>query len=161
MTRTDPRIRSGAAELATEIGRRLSADGRRIAVAESLTGGLLVQALAKVEGSGDWLTGAVVAYQSAVKHCVLGVEARTVVSPDAAEQMATGVRRLLDADIAVAVTGVAGPDPQDGRPPGEVWIGLDDGRTAHAELLQAAGTPEQICEQTVVEALRRVVRTLG
>ena len=67
---------SGAAALAAEIGRRLSADGHRIAVAESLTGGLLVQALAKVQGSGDWLTGGVVAYQSAVKHCVLGVEAR-------------------------------------------------------------------------------------
>ena len=71
------------------------------------------------------------------------------------------MRRLLGADIAVAVTGVAGPDPQDGRPPGEVWIGLDDGHAVHAVLLQAAGTPEEICEQTVVEALRNVVGMLA
>jgi PncC family amidohydrolase len=152
---------SGAHELADEIGRRLSAGEHRIAVAESLTGGLLVQELAKVQGSSDWLTGGVVAYQTAVKHCVLGVEAATVVSAEAAAQMASGVRRLLGADVAVAVTGVAGPDPQEGRPPGEVWIGLHDGEAARAVLLHAAGTPEQICEQTVREALHHVVRMLA
>jgi nicotinamide-nucleotide amidase len=148
------------AELAAEIGRRMSEGGQQIAVAESLTGGLLVQALAKVQGSGDWLMGGVVAYQTAVKHKALRVEAAIVVSPEAAEQMATGVRRLLDADVAVAVTGAAGPDGQQGRPPGEVWIGVDDGRSARSFLLRASGTPEEICEQTVVEALRNVVGTL-
>jgi nicotinamide-nucleotide amidase len=151
---------STTTDLAEEIGRRLSASGGCIAVAESLTGGLLVQALAKVQGSGDWLMGGVVAYQTAVKHKALGVEAAIVVSPEAAEQMATGVRRLLDADVAVAVTGAAGPDGQQGRPPGEVWIGVDDGRSARSFLLRASGTPEEICEQTVVEALRNVVGTL-
>jgi PncC family amidohydrolase len=157
---TGPNDSSSATDLANEIGRRLSSAGLRIAVAESLTGGLLVQALAKVQGSGDWLTGGVVAYRSSVKHCVLGVETARVVSPEAAEQRATAVRRLLGADVAVAVTGVAGPDPQDGRPPGEVWIGLDDGRAARSVLLQATGPPEQICGQTVVEALRNLARTL-
>jgi PncC family amidohydrolase len=147
-------------ELATEVGRRLTAAGQRIAVAESLTGGLLVQALARVQGSGDWLTGGVVAYRSAVKHDVLGIEAHSVVSPEAAAQMATGVRRLLGAEVAVAVTGVAGPEPQEGRPPGEVWIGVDDGHTARAVPLQATGTPEEICEQTVVAALRGVIEAL-
>jgi PncC family amidohydrolase len=147
-------------ELAAEVGRRLTAAGQRIAVAESLTGGLLVQALARAQGSGDWLTGGVVAYQSAVKHDVLGIEADSVVSPEAAAQMATGVRRLLGAEVAVAVTGVAGPGSQEGRPPGEVWIGVDDGHTARAVPLRATGTPEDICEQTVVAALRGVIEAL-
>ena len=147
-------------ELATEVGRRLTAAGQRIAVAESLTGGLLVQALARVQGSGDWLTGGVVAYRSAVKHDVLGIEADSVVSPEAAAQMATGVRGLLGAEVAVAVTGVAGPDSQEGRQPGEVWIGVDDGHTARSVPLQTTGTPEEICEQTVLAALRHVIEAL-
>ena len=116
-----------ADRMAAHVGELLAASGRSIAVAESLTGGLLVQALARAQGSGDWLLGGVVAYASSVKHGLLGVSAEHVVSPESAEQMATGVRSRLGADVSVAVTGVAGPDRQEGRPPGEVWIGVHDG----------------------------------
>jgi PncC family amidohydrolase len=144
------------AALAERLGALLDERGCSIAVAESLTGGLLVQALARVEGSGEWLLGGVVAYASSVKHELLGVRAEKVVSRRAAEEMASGARGRLGADIAVAVTGVAGPDPQDGEPPGTVWIGVDDGTTSTAELFTTTGDPEEICRRTVAAALRQV-----
>jgi nicotinamide-nucleotide amidase len=138
---------------AERLGKNLAATGRTIAVAESLTGGLLVQALARVEGSGDWLLGGVVAYHRQVKHEVLGVTAEIVVSDAAARQMASGVRQLLGADVAIAVTGAAGPDPQDGRPPGTVFVGVDAGDGPTVAELSLQGEPEEICARTVVEAL--------
>jgi nicotinamide-nucleotide amidase len=146
--------------MAEEVGRLLLDRGRWIGVSESLTGGLLVQALARVEGSGDWLTGGVVAYASTVKRDLLGVTAYKVVSRKSAMEMASGARRRLGADVAVSVTGVAGPDPQDGEPPGTVWIGLDDGLSVTAEPFITSGSASEVCAQTVSEALRRVVGAL-
>jgi nicotinamide-nucleotide amidase len=146
--------------IAEAVGRLLLDRGRWIGVSESLTGGLLVQALARVEGSGDWLTGGVVAYNSTVKRDLLGVTACKVVSRESAMEMASGARRRLGADVAVSVTGVAGPDPQDGEPPGTVWIGLDDGLSVTAELFITSGSASEVCAQTVSEALRRVAGAL-
>jgi PncC family amidohydrolase len=126
-------------------------------VAESLTGGLLVQEMAKTEGAGEWLRGGVVAYASEVKHELLGVAAPKVVSAAAAREMADGVRRALGADLAVAVTGVGGPDPQDGEPPGTVWVGVADERGATAALVQATGDPEAICQQSIDAAIDRLL----
>jgi nicotinamide-nucleotide amidase len=142
-----------ADDLAEELGDILARRGERIAVAESLTGGLLVQALAKISGSGEWLAGSIVAYASDVKHDLLGVAAEKVVSREAAEQMAAGARDRLGADVALSVTGVAGPSSQDGEPPGTVWIGSDDGTSATATLFTTSGSPEEICMQTVEAAL--------
>jgi nicotinamide-nucleotide amidase len=147
-------------ETAAEVGGVLHDRRSTVAVAESLTGGLLVQALARIGGSGDWLLGGVVAYRRSVKHDVLGVTATKVVSADAAAQMATGVRRLLGGDVAVAVTGAAGPDPQDGEPPGTVWLAVDLGAGPATELLSATGTPAEICAQAVEAALRLLVTAL-
>jgi PncC family amidohydrolase len=146
--------------LAEQLGALLSRRGQRVAVAESLTGGLLVQALAKTEGSGEWLAGCVVAYASDVKHHLLGVEAEKVVSQEAAGQMATGARERLCADVAVAVTGVAGPASQDGEPPGTVWIGSDVGGSVSATLFTTSGEPEEICTQTVGAALAHLLDRL-
>jgi len=147
--------------LAAELGRRMEQRGGTIAVAESLTGGLVVQALARVEGSGAWLAGGVVAYATSVKRALLHVTAGKVVSREAAEQMAAGARRCLRADVAVSVTGVAGPDGQDGMPPGTVWIGTDDGVTACATLFTMRGTPSEICQLTTFEALRQLAGALA
>jgi nicotinamide-nucleotide amidase len=116
--------------------------------------------MAKAEGSGDWLRGGVVAYASEVKRDLLGVAAAKVVSAAAAEQMARGALDVLGADVAVAVTGVGGPDPQDGEPPGTVWIGLADAQGANAELLQGSGGPEEICQQTIDAAIDRLLARL-
>ena len=147
----------GTSRVAERLGRVLHERGASIGIAESLTGGLLVQSLARVSGSGDWLQGAVVAYASSVKHGLLGVTAEKVVSQRSAEEMARAARRGLGADVGLAVTGAAGPEPQDGEPPGTVWIGIDDGRTVAAELFETQGTPEDVCRQTVTEALQRVL----
>jgi nicotinamide-nucleotide amidase len=148
------------ADRVAHLGGVLRGRGETLAVAESLTGGLLVQAMAKAEGSSDWLRGGVVAYATSVKHDLLGVTAGKVVSAAAAREMAEGVRRVLGADLAVAVTGVGGPDRQDGEPPGTVWVGVADGRDTTAELLQASGSPEEICQQTIDAAIGRLLDVL-
>ena len=147
-------------ELADDIGRLLQQQGASIAVAESLTGGLLVQALARTSGSGEWLAGGIVAYATEVKRRLLDVTAPKVVSAECAEQMATGVRERLAADVAVAVTGVGGPDAQDGEPPGTVWIAVDSGSGPRAVLLETEGDPSAICGASVSEALRQVADAL-
>ena len=107
----------------------LAAEDRTLAVAESLTGGLVAAAVVEVPGASAVLRGGVVAYATDVKATVLGVDrellaARGAVDPDVAVAMAEGVRRLLDADVGLATTGVAGPDPQDGHPPGTVHVAV-------------------------------------
>ncbi len=112
----------------------LGAEHRTLAVAESLTGGLLTDAFVQVPGASAVLLGGVVTYATELKHEVLGVEAALLeaegpVHPEVARQMADGVRRALAirgriADVGVATTGVAGPDPQGGRSPGTVFVGV-------------------------------------
>ena len=108
--------------------------GWTLAVAESLTGGALADAFVRVPGASTVLVGAVVAYATPLKATVLGVDEALLrregpVHPEVAAQMADGVRRALavdgrPADVGVATTGVAGPDPQGGRPPGTVYVAV-------------------------------------
>ena len=107
----------------------LVARGLTLAVAESLTGGLVAARLVNVPGASAWFRGGVVAYASDVKHSLLDVPEGPVVSETAAAAMASGVRSVLGADVGLGVTGVAGPDSQDGEPPGTVFMaiaGLDE-----------------------------------
>ncbi|HEY7438666.1 MAG TPA: competence/damage-inducible protein A [Acidimicrobiia bacterium] len=103
---------------------RLAARGWTLGVAESLTGGLIGARVANVPGASKVFRGSVAAYSPEVKRSVLGVRAEHVVSKECVEQMATGARRVLGSDVGIAVTGVAGPDEQDGQPVGTVWFGL-------------------------------------
>lgn len=103
--------------------------GATVAVAESLTGGLLAAELVAVPGASRAFRGSVTAYATDLKASVLGVDAallaaRGAVDQDVAAQMAEGVRRLLGADYGVATTGVAGPHPQDGQPVGTVYLAV-------------------------------------
>ncbi len=103
--------------------------GWTLAVAESLTGGLVSARLVEVPGASVVLRGGVVAYATDLKESVLGVDgallaARGAVDPDVARQMAQGVARVLGADVGLATTGVAGPDPQDGKAPGAVYVAV-------------------------------------
>jgi nicotinamide-nucleotide amidase len=101
----------------------LAAHGLTLAVAESLTGGLVASRLVNVPGASDWFRGGVVSYASEVKFSILGVPEGPVVSAATAAAMAAGVRDLLGADVGLGVTGVAGPDPLEGEPPGTVYLG--------------------------------------
>ena len=136
-----------------EIGQRAAYVGATVGVAESLTGGLVVQALAKAEGAGEWLRRGIVAYARNVKRTLLQVDVSKVVSERAALAMAAGARKALEADVTVALTGVGGPDEEDGEPPGTVWIATDDGTGPNATLHRFDGPPSEICEQALIVAL--------
>ncbi|WP_247703103.1 nicotinamide-nucleotide amidohydrolase family protein [Streptomyces sp. F63] len=123
----------------------MAARGETLAVAESLTGGLVAAELTGVPGASRVLRGAVTAYATELKHTVLGVDGALLarqgaVDAEVARQMAGGVRRLLGADWGIATTGVAGPDPQDGRPVGTVHVAVaGPGGTVRSRLLRLAG----------------------
>ena len=129
-------------ELAERIAEIAPRAGLSVAVAESLTGGMISSALAAAPGASAWFRGA-------------------VVSDTAAAAMAQGVRRLLRADLALAVTGAGGPDPQDGQPPGTVFFGIADDagvRTEHLRLDRR--DPPEVCADTAVEALAMLLAQL-
>ena len=98
--------------------------GLTLGLAESVTGGLVSGRLTNIAGASDVLRGAVVSYASEVKFDVLGVTNGPVVSPEAAVEMAVGAQRVLGADVALSLTGVAGPAEQEGQRPGTLCIGL-------------------------------------
>ncbi|MBO1335851.1 CinA family protein [Streptomyces sp. VRA16 Mangrove soil] len=114
---------------AAEALRLLTERGETLAVAESLTGGLVAAELVSVPGASKAFRGSVTAYATELKHELLGVDDKLLaahgpVHPEVALQMAAGVRDALGADWGIATTGVAGPDPQDGQPVGTVFVAV-------------------------------------
>lgn len=131
--------------------------GLTMAVAESLTGGLVSARLCGVPGASEVFRGAVVSYAGEVKRSVLGVTATQVVSEDCARQMAEGARHVLGADIGLALTGVAGPDEMEGQPVGTVIVGIADdaggGAASEATRIQLPGDREQIRQFATISSL--------
>lgn len=122
----------------------LAAHGRSVAVAESLTGGMVTAAVVDVPGASRVLRGGVVAYATDLKAQLLGVDRALLarvgaVDPGVAGKMAQGVRARLGADVGLATTGVAGPDPQDGHAPGEVHVAVAVGEEVHVRSLRLDG----------------------
>jgi nicotinamide-nucleotide amidase len=118
-----------ARELAEEILRLLTAAGWTVATAESLTGGLVAAVLTDIPGSSGAFRGGIVAYATELKSRMLGVDSQVLAAhgpiyAPVAVAMANGVRERLDATIGIATTGVAGPDPADGFPPGTVHVAV-------------------------------------
>jgi nicotinamide-nucleotide amidase len=107
--------------------RLLTVSGATLAVAESLTGGLVAAEITSVPGASKAFRGSVTAYATELKHELLGVDAALLAERGAvvAAQMAAGVRKALGADWGIATTGVAGPEPQDGQPVGTVFVAVD------------------------------------
>lgn len=156
-----------AVAIVAELTRR----GWSVAVAESLTGGLLASALVDVPGASAVVRGGVVAYDTRVKAQTVGVDADLLarvgpVHPEVARQLADRVRHVLaidgtSADVGVATTGVAGPDPQHGHPVGEVWIGVAlPGAAPEAIALDATGDRRTIRAAAVEAALAALVTRL-
>ncbi|MEZ2121111.1 MULTISPECIES: CinA family protein [unclassified Corynebacterium] len=146
--------------------------GDTVAFCESLTAGLATAVLAGVPGASKVLRGGLVTYATELKITLAGVDrdivdTHGVISPECAQAMALGVKRVCGADWGVSLTGVAGPDPQDGKPVGEVWIGFStpSGET-HAyranslpdgdELLR--GNRNEIRHAAVMVALRQMLQ---
>lgn len=141
------------AAIAEEVAERARAAGLTVGVAESLTSGAIANSLGAAPEASEWFRGGVVAYAESVKRRVLGVEAELVVSAQCASELATGVARLLDADAAVAVTGVGGPDSADGEPPGTVFAAVAVRGEVHGARFAFDGDPAHVVHQTVGAAL--------
>jgi nicotinamide-nucleotide amidase len=131
----------------------LRARGLTLGLAESVTGGLVSGRLTAVSGASDVLRGAVVSYSSEVKFDLLDVPEGPVVSEAAAGAMATGARRVLGADVGLALTGVAGPTEQDGKPVGTLCVGIDDGDAVVTRTFRLPGQREQMRQMSVITAL--------
>jgi len=134
--------------------------GLSLAVAESVTGGLIASRLVNVAGASKWFRGAVVSYASEVKFELLGVPEGPVVSAETAEAMARGVRKLLDADVGLSVTGVAGPDEQDGQPAGTVFVGLGFATGVEHVALRLPGDRQRVRAYSAISALDVLRRAL-
>ena len=139
----------------------MRARGLTLGLAESVTGGLVAGRLTAVPGASDVLRGAIVSYASEVKFDLLDVPEGPVVSEAAAGAMASGVRRVLGADVGLALTGVAGPAEQDGMPVGTLCVGIDDGTTVVARArFRLPGQREQMRQMSVITALDYLRRHL-
>ena len=132
----------------------LEADGYTIGTAESMTGGMVSAALTSLPGSSSVVRGAVIAYAQDLKKSLLGVEdLSTVVDLETAEQMAVGARKLLDVDVAVSVTGSAGPEPFE-KPPGTMVIGVSTPKRTQAKEMRMVGDRERVRAYAVTNALQ-------
>jgi nicotinamide-nucleotide amidase len=140
---------------------RLRAAGATVAVAESLTGGLLCAALTTTAGASATMRGGLVVYGTDLKAQLAGVSSellaeRGAVDPDVARELAVGARTRLGATYGLGVTGVAGPDPQDGKPVGTVWAALAGPGFAEVSRVEVSGDREAI-RQGAVEACLRLL----
>ncbi|MDR1634387.1 MAG: CinA family protein [Bifidobacteriaceae bacterium] len=140
--------------------------GLTVATAESLTGGLVSAVIVDVPGASAVLRGAVVAYANEIKRDVLGVdgellEERGAINGTAAAQMAIGVRDLMGADVGIATTGVAGPDPADGAQPGTAFVACSWAKEEPAvRALRLEGGRAQVRTQVVTRALELAEATI-
>lgn len=147
-----------AASLAARVHAGLQERGQTLATAESLTGGRLAAALTGVPGASQSYLGGVVAYATSVKESVLGVPAQLVarygvISSECALAMARGAAAVTGATWGIGTTGVAGPDGQDGHPPGTVHVGLVGPGASRALALELVGGREAVQDRTCEEAL--------
>ena len=140
-----------------------SLQGKTLVTAESLTGGGIGAALTAVSGSSAVYKGGIISYTNEVKHNLLGVPSEILdqfgaVSEPVAKAMAEGARKVLEADIAVSVTGLAGPGGDDyGNPVGTVFVGYSDENSTVVKPCLFSGDRESIRNQTIAEALKLVL----
>jgi nicotinamide-nucleotide amidase len=134
--------------------------GQSLALAESVTGGLVAGRITSVPGASDVFRGSIVSYASDVKFSLLGVPEGPVVSETAAAAMAVGAQRVLGADVALALTGVAGPAEQDGMPVGTLCVGIAIGAQVVTRTLRLPGQRDQMRQMSVISALDLLRREL-
>lgn len=159
--------------LAERLIARCAEKGLSLAVAESLTGGLVAATLVSVAGASQVFRGGIIAYDTGLKASLLGVDTELLeregpVHREVAEQMAQGVRRACAingsiAHIGLATTGVAGPDPDErtGQPAGTVWIAWSVNDVTRAEPLTLTGSRQEIRDSTVTMLLERILLNLS
>jgi nicotinamide-nucleotide amidase len=155
-----------AAVPAADLVRRLRAAGATVATAESLTAGLLSATIAGVPGASAVLRGGLIVYATELKHTLAGVREHTLatdgpVAASTAEQLAVGARTTCGADWGIGLTGVAGPDPQDGQAVGTVYLGIAGPEGTEVLRLKLSGDRWTIRLGAVHEAVTELARNLG
>jgi PncC family amidohydrolase len=156
-----------ASSVEEQIGKLLLKNQLSLATAESCTGGLIAHRITNISGSSQYFLGGVVAYSNQVKNELLGVPADVLgsfgaVSEQTVLAMAAGVRRLLKADIGLAISGIAGPSggtPE--KPVGLTWIGLSSEKASAAYAYNWPGDRLQVKEQSAEQALRLLLEYIG
>jgi nicotinamide-nucleotide amidase len=151
---------------AADLVARLTAAGQTVAVAESLTGGLVAAALTDIPGASVVVRGGVLAYATDLKAQVLGVDKALLaragaVDADVAEQMASGVRSLMGATYGLATTGVAGPDQVEGKPVGTVFVAVVGPGTSRVQALSLSGDRREVRAHSVLAVLALLTEELG
>lgn len=140
--------------IVTRLAELCESKGVTLATVESLTGGQLAAAVSAAPNAASWYRGGIVAYHPRVKYGLLETPRGSVVTAETAAVMARSAARLLDADFAVAVTGVGGPKPQEGKPAGTVYLATCAANEAPMiEHHQFDGESVEVMEQTVYAAL--------
>lgn len=150
-------------ELEEAVGRLLRASGKTLACAESVTGGGVATRLTSVPGASAYFVGSAVVYTAQVKQTVLGVPREVLEGPGPVSEacalaMAAGARRVFGADMAIALTGAAGPEPHGDAEPGLVWLALDAGALRHARRVRVPGERARVrrfAELAGLDLLRR------
>ncbi|HCP15564.1 MAG TPA: competence protein ComA [Peptococcaceae bacterium] len=159
----DVSLNNQTKDILQQLAKALRAHGWTLAAAESCTGGLLSGALTALPGSSDYYLGGIIAYSNQVKHRILGVEERLLstfgaVSEQTAAAMAEGMVRLMGSDMAISVTGIAGPE-SDGtqKPVGLVYIGIAGMKGTRVVRHQFSGERQNIRSCSVTAALRQAL----
>lgn len=157
-----PGVAADAGEVLATLRRR----GLWLGSVESLTGGMFAEEVTAVPGASKAFVGGFVTYASRLKHDLVGVdrgliERLGVVNADTAEAMARGGRERLGADLVVACTGAAGPEPQDGQQPGTVFIAVAHDRGVDVRRLSLSGDRQAVRRQTVAAMLGLVAEALA
>lgn len=150
-------------DIVQQLAKALRTHGWTLSAAESCTGGLLSGALTALPGSSDYYLGGIIAYSNPVKHRILGVEERLLstfgaVSEQTAAAMAEGTVRLMGSDMAISVTGIAGPESDGTRKPvGLVYIGISGIKGTRVARYQFSGERQNIRSCSVTAALRQAL----
>lgn len=155
----DDRIPTGPelAQWCEKLAALAAKNDRMIATSESLTAGNLAAELGRASESGEWYCGGIVAYHKQVKHSVLNVPDGPVVSEMAARAMVRSTADLFGADLAIAVTGEAGPECQEDVPPGTVWFGIYDNGDVETIHRVFDGEPEHVLAATVAACVDQLI----
>jgi nicotinamide-nucleotide amidase len=143
-----------SAVLAAAISSGMRQKNLTLAVAESLTSGALASTLGAAEAASEWFRGGLIAYASEVKFELLHVPEGPVVTAECARQMAVGVADLLRADIGLALTGVGGPGPVEGRPAGTVFLAVQGPGIDRVDECRFPGDPTEVVRAATLHGLR-------
>jgi nicotinamide-nucleotide amidase len=152
-------------ELASSLIKKLQENNLTIAVAESLTGGLVAASLTEIPGASKVFKGSITAYVDEIKQNVLNVKQETIanftsISEQVALEMAINVRTIMKSDIGISTTGVAGPEKSAGFAPGLVFVAISIGDHNMCQKLEITGDRSKIRNQTVHEILQLTLSRL-